>query len=91
MYTLRESSNSLCLGKDWVFFPDSDSDSGYMEIISTNGNQKIDLFKLNYSDYYYLDQLVEENSNDVSEEATGETMEEITEENQTDSGNETSN
>lgn len=91
IYTLKQPSNSLCLGKDWVFFPDSDSDSGYMEILSTDGKQKIDLFKLNYSDYYYLDQLIEENSNEVSEEATGETTEEITEENQTDSGNETSN
>ena len=94
LYTLRESSNSLCLGKDWLFFLDSDSDSGYMEILSIDGKQKIDLFKLNYSDYYYIDELIEERSengeeisNEVSEETTGET----TEENQTNDGNETSN
>lgn len=67
IYTLEESSNSLCLLKDWVFFLDSNSEEGRMELVSPDGKQKIDLFKINYADYYYLDELVEQRRNELSE------------------------
>lgn len=79
LYTLQDSSNSLCLSKDWVFFLDSNDTSGYMELISTDGKQKIDLFSLNYSDYYYMDELIEERRN--SENTTAENTTENTTEN----------
>ena len=63
--TLKEYTTSICLGKEKVFFLDSDSDSGYMELMSSDGKQKIDLFKLNYSDYYYMDELIEENNEET--------------------------
>lgn len=55
IYSLEDVSNSLCLLKDWVFFLDSDDEKGKMEIVSTDGKQKVTLFELNYADYYYLD------------------------------------
>ena len=69
LYNLQETSNSLCLSKDWVFFLDSNSDSGYMEILSFDGKQKIDLFKLDYSNYYYLDELIEKRRKETEEQA----------------------
>ena len=79
IYTLEEESTSLCLLKDWVFFLDSNDEEGRMEIISPDGNQKISLFKLYYSDYYYLDELIEERRNSNATEETvldGEVVEE---------------
>ena len=70
IYTLEESSSTLCLLNDWEFFLDSNSEEGRMEIISTDGKQKIDLFTLYYADYYYLDELVEERENSNSENQT---------------------
>lgn len=67
IYTLEESSNSLCLLNDWVFFLDSNDEEGRMEIISLDGKQKVDLFILYYADYYYLDELIEERNNSSSE------------------------
>ena len=86
IYTLEESSNSLCLLKDWVFFLDSNSDEGKMEIISPDGKQKIDLFVLRYEDYYYLDELKEQRENEAlnaieeekTEENAGENTENVT-------------
>ena len=49
IYTLEENSRSLCLLKDWVFFLDSNSEEGKMEVISPDGKQKIDLFTLSYN------------------------------------------
>ncbi|MBR1540973.1 MAG: DUF5050 domain-containing protein [Clostridia bacterium] len=67
IYTLEESSNSLCLLEDWVFFLDSNDEEGRMEIVSPDGKQKIDLFALYYADYYYLDELIEERKNELEE------------------------
>lgn len=71
LYTLQESSNSLVLSKDWIFFLDSNSENGYMEILSKDGKQKIDLYSLNYSNYYYKDEVLEKrNSENTSVENT---------------------
>ena len=75
IFNLQEDSNALCLSKDWVFFLDSNENSGYMELISPDGKQKIDLFKLNYSDYYYLDDLVKEQEGQENTETTPEQTE----------------
>ena len=69
LYTLEEDSNSVCVTKDWVFFLDSNDQQGMMEIISPDGKQKINLFTLNYADYYYLDELIEERRNSTADEA----------------------
>lgn len=68
LYTLEESSNSLCLAKDWVFFLDSNDEQGLMKLISPDGREKIDLFTLNYEDYYYKNQLIEEENKESTEE-----------------------
>jgi len=75
IYTLEESSTSLCLTDDWVFFLDSNDEEGRMEIISPDGKQKIDLFVLYYADYYYLDELIEERNRLSAEEGESETEE----------------
>ena len=75
IYTLEESSTSLCLTDDWVFFLDSNEEEGRMEIISPDGKQKIDLFTLYYADYYYLDELIEERKQQTEEESESETEE----------------
>ena len=67
IYTLEEISNTLCLLKDWVFFLDSDSERGRMEIVSPDGNQKITLYSLNYADYYYKDELTYDKIVDATE------------------------
>ena len=67
IYTLHQESVSLCLAKDLVFFLDSTTEQGMMEVISPDGKQKIDLYVLNYSDYYYKDQLIEEKTNELLE------------------------
>lgn len=71
LYTLEESSNSLCVTKDWVFFLDSNDEEGKMQIISPDGKQKIDLFTLRYEDYYYMDELIEEREKQQTEENEG--------------------
>ena len=63
LYSLQKVTNSICLSKDWVFFLDSNDNSGMMELISTDGKQKKNLYTLNYSDYYYMDELIEESKN----------------------------
>ena len=68
LYTLEESSNSICLVKDWVFFLDSNEEHGFMTLISPDGREKIDLFTLNYEDYYYKEQLIEEENKESTEE-----------------------
>ena len=68
IYTLQEVSNSLCLSKDWVFFLDSNDTAGYMEIISKDGKQKNDLYTINYSDYYYMNEILE--AEKISENTT---------------------
>lgn len=75
IYTLEEDSNTLCLTDDWVFFLDSNDEEGRMEIISADGKQKINLFTLYYSDYYYLDELIEERRNLEGAEEQTETVE----------------
>ena len=67
IYTLEEDSNTLCLTDDWVFFLDSNDEEGRMDIISADGKQRINLFTLYYSDYYYLDELIKER-NELLEE-----------------------
>ena len=74
IYTLASSSNSLCLVKDWVYFLDSTDEQGTIGVISPDGKQKIDLYVLNYSDYYYMDQLVEERSNTEESESSEESV-----------------
>jgi sugar lactone lactonase YvrE len=69
LYKLNESSNSLCVTNDWVFYLDSDDDQGRMEIVSFDGSQRIILSYLNYSDYYYLDTSTSTTSED-SESST---------------------
>lgn len=72
IYSLEESSTSLCLLNDWIFFLDSNEEEGKMEIISPDGKQKIDLFVLYYSDYYYLDELKEQRENEALDAVEGE-------------------
>lgn len=69
IYTLEETSNSLCLLKDWVFFLDSNEEAGKMDIISLDGKQKIDLFTFYFSDYFMKEESEEiEESEDASSE-----------------------
>jgi hypothetical protein len=72
LYKLSEESNSLCVLKDWIFYLDSDSDQGRMELLSFDGNTRQVLYKLDYSNYYYLDELTE-NSEDETESVTEDT------------------
>ena len=67
IYELKESTNSVCLLKDWVFFIDSDEDSMYMDIVSPDGKQHINLITLDFADYYYLEDLLEERKNEIAE------------------------
>lgn len=83
--TLETGSDSLCLLKDWVFFLDSNDDQGKVVLISPNGKQRIDLFTMDFSNYYYLkeDEIsVDELSEDqIIEQPTQETVENVQEDN----------
>ena len=72
IYTLRSSSNTLCLVKDLIFFLDTDITAAYEEVISIDGKQKNILFNLNYSDYYYLDELLEQDEDEEGNEKSDE-------------------
>lgn len=64
LYKLEESSTSLCVLNDWIYYLDSNDEQGRMEILSLDGKQRIVLNSLDYKDYYYLDDLEKENNNE---------------------------
>ena len=64
LHRLEEETNSVCVTKDWIFYLDSNETEGRMELLSFDGKQNIVLFKLYYSNYYYLPDLIEDSKND---------------------------
>jgi hypothetical protein len=78
LYKLSEESNTVCVLNDWIFYLDSDSDQGRMELLSFDGKTRQVIYQLDYSNYYYLDDLIEDAENeDVATDAESDVTEEV--------------